>query len=224
MILKVGCRPSPLARIQAAEALEHLRKLGLGFEAEIVSINSSGDTDKLTPLSRVEGSDFFTRQIEAALLCGEIDLAVHSAKDLEDDPLAELETVLLTPVISPHECLVSRNGATLAALRVGSVVGTSSRKRSLAVQAYRPDLVIKDIRGTIQERLARLDRGEYDALIMAHAALIRLGLADRAAEILPAEVIPPHPLQGRLAVQVRRADERFEIIRSRTTMASGKQG
>ena len=208
-MLKVGTRPSPLAVIQTREAIDFLYRSGIDAEMDVVLIASDGDLDKTTPFANIEGSDFFTRQLEEALRRGEIDIAVHSAKDLEDAPPMDLTTAVLTPSLSPHECLVVRKAATLRTLPVGSILGTSSQKRAEAIRRFRPDLRIKDIRGTIQERVAQLDSGDYDALIMAHAALIRLGLEQRIAEIIPPEIIPPHPLQGRLALQVRSSDEKL---------------
>lgn len=213
MRCKVGTRPSRLAQVQVEEALAFLGSRGVFLEAEIITIESDGDRDKATPFSKKEGGNFFTRTIEAALLRGEVDLAVHSAKDLEDDPPAGLVS-FLTPCLSAEECLVTRGLGTLRMLPSGSIVGTSSCKRKEALARQRSDLVVKDIRGTIEERLTKLDHGEYDALIMARAALIRLGLEDRISEVLSTDLFPPHPLQGRLALQIRSDHEGLrEIIR-----------
>ncbi len=198
-IFRAGTRPSRLALAQVKE-IEAL--LG-GVILEPVLIQTSGDRDKTTPLREVEGSDFFTRQIEEALINGEIDLAVHSAKDLEDTMPAGLEISACTASISPHECLVSRAGKRLAALPAGSVVGTSSSSRFRALAALRPDVTVKDLRGTIEERLRQLFADAYDAIIIAHAALIRLGYERLISEVIPQHIMPAHPLQGRLAVQIR---------------------
>lgn len=208
--LRLGARPSRLAVKQAEEIVRSLPSIGF----EIVSISTWGDADKRTPLSRMEESNFFTREIEDALLCGEIDVAVHSAKDLEEDIPEDLTIAAMTGSISPYECLVSRMGQTLDELPAGAIVGTSSVKRREAILKYRSDLVVKDIRGNIDERLGKLDSGDFDAIIVAHAALIRLGLADRASQIIPADIIIPHPLQGRLAIQVRKdRKDLLEIFR-----------
>lgn len=171
---------------------------------ETVLIKTQGDMDKVTPLSLLEGSDFFTREIEHALLEGSIDAAVHSAKDLEEVLPRQLILAAVTASISQFECLVSRGDIKLHQLSSGSIVGTSSRKRKEALSAYRADLEVRDIRGTIQERLIQLDAGIYDAIIVAHAALLRLELENRIAQIIPQEIIPAHPLQGRLAVEIHR--------------------
>jgi hydroxymethylbilane synthase len=211
MKLRVGTRPSELALKQVKE----IARAVPAVEFEIVPIETKGDIDKTTPLSSVEASDFFTQQIEEALLDGSIDAAVHSAKDLEENVPAELVIAALTRSVSPYECLVSRNGRTLKELPEDAVVGTSSINRKEAILKFRNDLVVKDIRGDIKERLRQLDEGHYDAIVVAHAALIRLGYEDRITEIILPSMIEPHPLQGRLAVQVRRDRPAIaEIFRS----------
>ncbi len=197
--IKVGTRPSPLALKQIEEVRGRLPWL----QMEIVSIKTRGDKDKTSILLDKEDSDFFTHEIEEALIAGDIDIAIHSAKDLESDIPEELIIAAVTPSLSPFECLVSRGNLTLQKLPSGARVGTSSRKRKEALMRFRPDLVIKYIRGNIDERLAQLDCGEFDAIIIAHAALIRLKLEYRITQIIPKEIIEPHPLQGRIAIQIR---------------------
>jgi hydroxymethylbilane synthase len=210
-ILKIGSRPSRLAIKQ----VEEIKLLLPGIEVKAVPIETKGDRDKTTPLSGVEGTDFFTREIEEALIEGRIDAAVHSAKDLEETQPEGLTIVAMTGSLSPHDCLVSQSGKSLKKLPPGSRVGTSSQKRKESVIKYRPDLVVQDIRGNVEERLAQLDAGSFDAVIVAHAALIRLGLEYRIAEIIPRNIIEPHPLQGALAVQVRKdREDLIEIFRS----------
>ena len=204
--LKVGTRSSRLALRQ----VEEIKCLMPFVSFEIILIDTIGDKDKTTPLSKMEGKDFFTRDIEEALLTGRIDVAVHSAKDLEEMMPEELTIACMTASISTHECLVSRNEKSLRDLPSLSRIGTSSRKRKEAILKYRNDLVVKDIRGNIDERFAQLDRGDFDAIIVAHAALIRLGLEDRISQVIPETIIEPHPLQGILAVQVR--EDRQDLI------------
>ncbi len=205
--LRVGTRPSLLAIRQVKEIQDLLPPVRF----ELVTIETEGDKDKLTSISGIEGSDFFTRQIEEALLAGVIDAAIHSAKDLEDTMPKELTIIAVTKTISPYDCLISRDNRTLAQLGAGSVVGTSSRSRKESILKYRNDLIVKDLRGNIDERLKKLDNGEFDAIIVAHAALIRLGYGERIAEIIPKDVVKPHPLQGSLAIQIRR--ERKDLIK-----------
>lgn len=200
LTLRIGTRPSPLAVKQVVEINIPLPSAHF----EIVKIDTEGDRNKTTPLDRMEGTDFFTRDIEDALLEGRIDAAVHSAKDLEDSVPEGLVIAATTRSISPYDCLVSRSRYRLKTLPARSIIGTSSRNRKEAILKYRKDLLLRDIRGNTGERLERLDRGEFDAIIVAHAALIRLGREDHFFEVIPEEIIKPHPLQGRLAVQVRK--------------------
>jgi len=186
----------------AIKQVEEIKDLLPGINFETVAISTKGDRDKKASISLTEGTNFFTEEIEAALLRGDVDIAVHSAKDLEDEPPEGLVIAATTASISPHDCLVSRSGLPLDALPKGAVVGTSSRKRREVVLKFRNDLKVKDIRGDINERLTRLDNGEFDAIIVAHAALIRLGYEGRIAQIIPDDIAAPHPLQGRLAIQV----------------------
>ncbi|MFA5146823.1 MAG: hydroxymethylbilane synthase [Candidatus Omnitrophota bacterium] len=207
LTLKIGTRPSPLA----VKQVEEIKSLLPSVRFEVMRIKTRGDTDKTSSLAGREDSDFFTREIEEALLDGRIDAAVHSAKDLETVMPRKLCIAATTRSISHFECLVSREGLTLERLPAGAIVGTSSRKRKEAVIRFRPDLVVKDIRGNIDERLEQLDSGKFDAIIVAHAALIRLGLEHRITEIIPRQIIEPHPLQGSLAVQVR--TDRKDLLR-----------
>ncbi|MFZ5800301.1 MAG: hydroxymethylbilane synthase [Candidatus Omnitrophota bacterium] len=205
--VRLGSRPSRLASIQADEIISRFPNLSF----QKIFIATDGDLDKTTPLSKTEGSDFFTRQLEQALIDNKIDAAVHSAKDLAEVMPPQLMTAVVTLSLSPYECLVSQGGKKINELPSGARVGTSSQKRQAALRRYRQDLIICDLRGDIEERLQQLDEGRFDAIIMAHAALIRLGYENRIAEIISSEIIPPHPLQGSLAVQVRRDDE--EMLR-----------
>jgi len=172
------------------------------FSFEAVPIKTAGDRDKLTPLSVFEKSDFFTYEIEKALLNGTIDAALHSAKDLEEMPPVGLVVAAMTRSISASECLISKEGLGLDKLPLNSVIGTSSRARRASIIRFRRDLKVKDIRGNVDERIGQLDAGGFDAIIVAHAALIRLGYEDRISEIIPQDIVRPHPLQGRLSVQV----------------------
>jgi hydroxymethylbilane synthase len=203
--LSLGARPSRLSLKQADE----IKGIFPGIDFEVVTYQTRGDGDKHTPFTQFEGGDFFTRQLEEALLKKEIDVAVHSAKDLEENPLFGLTIAAITASISHYECLVSRGNRLLAELKPGSRIATSSSKRKIALLGYRSDLKICAVRGNIEERLYQLDTGKFDALIVAHAALIRLGLENRIAEIISPAIIPAHPLQGCLALQVRSDNQRW---------------
>ncbi len=198
--IKVGARPSLLALKQVKEIQRLLPEL----KFDVIPIETKGDKDKTRALRLEENTDFFTYEIERALLDRHIDVAVHSAKDLEENMPRDLTIAAMTKSISRYDCLVSRGNFTLDTLPTGSIVGTSSENRKSWVSCYRSDLVTLDIRGNIDERLAQLDKGYFDAVIIAHAALLRLGYENRISQIIPLDVIQPHPLQGRLAAQVRK--------------------
>jgi hydroxymethylbilane synthase len=183
--------------------VDEVKRLLPSIRFDVVSIETGGDKDKLTPLSAIDGADIFTREIESALLSGFIDAAIHSAKDLEEDPPAGLMIAAMTKSISPYDALVSKDNLTLEGLPSGAVIGTSSIKRKNDILNFRSDLVVKDIRGNIDERLRQLDDGHFDAVIIAYAALVRLGYQDRAVEVISSDIVAPHPLQGRLAIQIR---------------------
>jgi len=203
-LYKIGTRSSPLALKQVEEILDALIEFYPAIKTQIVFIDTYGDRDKNTPISDVEGSDFFTKEIDEALLKGEIDLAVHSAKDLPDNLREGLITVAITNGIDSHDVLVSKRGLRLDELPQGAVIGTSSRRRKEGLKRFRPDLNVVDIRGNIGERLTKLNNTDLDGIVTAGCALLRLGLERMITQIIPFEIIEPHPLQGALAVVTRR--------------------
>ncbi len=208
---KIGTRTSSLALKQVEEVLGALKKFYPAVGISIVGIDTYGDKDKTTPVSKIEGSDFFTREIDEALLNGKIDFAVHSAKDLADNLREGLVIAAITDSIDPYDVLVSKSGLRLDELRYGAKIGTSSLRRKRQLKNYRKDFQIVDIRGNIEERLRKLDETDLDAIVIAAAGLIRLGLENRITQRIPSDILRPHPLQGRLAVEARRDDE--DIIR-----------
>ena len=205
--IRAGTRPSLLALRQ----VEEIKRCFKDISFDPVTIKTKGDRDKITSLTSRENSNFFTDELQGALLNREIDIAIHSAKDLEEDIPPELIIAATTKSINEFDCLVSRQNFTLDALPVNSRIGTSSINRRKGIMNYRKDLVCKDIRGNIEERLAQLERGDFDAVVVAYAALIRLGLEASISQIIPFEIIKPHPLQGRLAIQVLR--ERKDLVK-----------
>jgi len=190
-----------------AQVREVVEKLGVK-EIAIKIYNTSGDLDKVTPIEKVEGTDFFTDKIEQALLGHEIDLAVHSAKDLPETIHEGLAIAVITRSIDPSDVLVSRGNFKLGELPQGARVGTSSGRRKKQLLQVRPDLEVADLRGNLDERLEKLDRGEYDAIVVAAAGLIRLGLAERITERLPFETAKG---QGALALEIRKEDQELEL-------------
>ncbi len=200
-VVRIGSRGSPLARLQVEEVLRLLKKKGIRFSCQFQYFETRGDKDKKTPLSTNPADDFFTDELDAALVSGEIDLAVHSAKDLPQELRPQLILFALTPSLDDTDAFVGKGR--LADLPKGARVGASSASRQQAVRAVNPRVQVVDVRGTIEERLSQLDQGKIDGLIVATCALKRLGLQKRIKEIMTWEATP---LQGQLAVVGRRVD------------------
>lgn len=207
--VRIGLRSSELSRAQLGEISGLLKALSPDFEYEPVLMSSPGDRDKKTPLPLVKSEDFFTRDIDNALLAHEIDLAVHSAKDLPSELPAGLVVAARTPALVPWDCLVSRGNLSISQLPAGARVGTSSARRAECLRKARPDLCVAEIRGDVPARIAQLDDGAYDALVLAAVGLIRLALEDRISEILPPDVMETAEGQGSLALVVRKTDNRL---------------
>jgi len=211
-IYRIGTRRSPLALKQVEEVLGTLRKSYPEFKAEIVGIDTYGDRDRTTPISEIEGSDFFTREIDDALLKGEIDFAVHSAKDLPDIIPEGLMIAAITKSIDPYDALVSKEGLRIDELPKGAKIGASSMRRKMQLKKYREDFQIIDIRGGIQERLEKLDKDSLDAIVIASCALMRLGLENKITQRIPFSILKPHPLQGSLAIEIREDDYKLKNL------------
>jgi hydroxymethylbilane synthase len=208
----VGSRGSRLALRQAEIALEALRKVHPEAEFEVRTIRTTGDQAKGS-LSEIGGRGVFVIEIERALLAGEIDIAVHSLKDLPTDETPGLAIAAVLPREDPRDVLVSRRGAKLNELVHGALVGTGSPRRAVQLVAMRPDLRIADIRGNVDTRISKVESGDYDAVVLAAAGLVRLGWPDRAAQTFDPEEMLPAPGQGALAVQVRTDDpETFAAV------------
>lgn len=203
---KIGTRSSPLALIQVDEVIGLVRTKHPEFISEKVLFTTCGDRDKQTPISSIEGSDFFTREIDRALLDGLIDCAVHSAKDLPDTLPDGLAVAAITPCVDPHDALVSKTNLQIHELPRNARIGTSSNRRKTQLKEYRDDFVLVDIRGNIGERLDLLDHTCLDAVIIAACALIRLSLEHRITQRLPLRWFTTHSMQGKLAVVVRSDD------------------
>ncbi|MFN4245233.1 MAG: glutamyl-tRNA reductase [Brevinematia bacterium] len=207
----IGSRKSKLAQKQVEEFFSMISKKipSLKVRFEVKYFDTTGDLDKETPIYKIEGSDFFTDIIEEKLEKGEIDIAIHSAKDLPDIHKDNLITISITESIDKTDCLVLRRDLknySINTIPSNSIIGVSSRRRIEQLKKIRPDLLTKDIRGNIEERLSKLDNGEYDGIIMATIALKRLGLEDRISEVLPTTIFDTNPLQGSLAIQIRKED------------------
>jgi hydroxymethylbilane synthase len=210
----VGTRASPLARAQTTCVVDALVSAHSGLTCEVIAIVTEGDRTQATgePLPAIGGKGLFTLELERALREGEIDVAVHSLKDLPTELATDLRMGAVCLREDARDCLVSRAGLTLAALSEGAVVGTSSLRREAQLRALRPDLEIRSIRGNVDTRIGKVRAGEYDAAVLAAAGIRRLGLDSEVADWLSPEVILPAPGQGALAVQCRAGDERVAEV------------
>ncbi|HKP72805.1 MAG TPA: hydroxymethylbilane synthase, partial [Pyrinomonadaceae bacterium] len=209
----IGSRGSKLALWQAEWVKSRLTELRPQTEIRIEIIKTSGDVMRDVPLAVIGGKGVFTKELEEALLAEEIDLAVHSLKDLPTTLPDNLAIAAVTEREDPRDALILREGvagndASLRTLPHGAVVGTSSLRRQAQLKHLRPDVSIKDLRGNVDTRLRKLDEGGYDAIILASAGLRRLGFAHRInAAIAPAEMLPAVG-QGALGIETRAADVR----------------
>jgi len=195
------------------EILCSLKRFYPDITMDIIKIDTYGDRNKHTPISEIEGGDFFTKEIDEALLNRKIDFAIHSAKDLPEVIPDGLCVAGITESIDPYDVLVSKSGLKLDELPHKARIGTSSQCRKEALKKLRPDFEIVDIRGNIEERLSKLDNDKnLDAIVIAAAGLIRLGLEQRISQKIPFEILKPHPLQGRLAVMARKNDEEIQSL------------
>ncbi len=202
----IGTRGSALALAQAQRVASLLEAAWPGLRAELRVIRTEGDIDKASPLTAIGGRGVFTAGVQAALLSGEVDIAVHSAKDL---PAIEPETLVLAAFPEredPRDVVVSRHGVGLADLPPTPRIGTSSRRRAMQVSLLRPDACTVELRGNIDTRLRKSESADYDAIVLAAAGLTRMGWADRAVEWLPLDTFVPAPGQGALGVEARAGD------------------
>ncbi|MEM2610903.1 MAG: hydroxymethylbilane synthase [Candidatus Bathyarchaeia archaeon] len=202
---RIGTRGSALALAQTEQVLRKLRALDPSLPLETVIIRTSGDR------GHRETRGAFVKELQHALLEGEIDLAVHSLKDLPTDPVPGLRLAAVLEREDPRDALIARNGWTWATLPPGARIGTGSPRRTAQLRALRPDLVYLPLVGNVDTRLRRLDEGRYEAIVLAMAGLIRLGRADRATEVFPLEQLLPAPGQGAIALEIRADDERARM-------------
>lgn len=204
--LTLGTRGSALARWQTAWVTARLCHARPGLDCQTKLFTTSGDRILDKPLPEIGGKGLFTEELENALRSGEIDLAVHSLKDLPIDDASGLAIGAICKREDARDALISRSGSTLASLPPGARVGTSSLRRSAQLLAARPDLALLSLRGNVDTRIRKAMNGEYDAIVLAAAGVLRLGLGEHIAEYLPFDVMLPAPGQGALAVQCRADD------------------
>lgn len=210
--LRLGTRGSQLARWQADWVADQLRTLGQRIE--IIEVSTRGDLQQAGPISAIVDADtsvpggqgVFTKEIQRSLLDGEVDLAVHSLKDLPTTPVEGLSIAAIPPRAPLADVLISPIATRIAELPQGARVGTGSFRRKAQLLNRRPDLVVSDLRGNVETRLRKLDEGEHDAILLAEAGLSRLGWTDRLAGRIPPEELLPAPGQGALGIECRTDD------------------
>ncbi|MFZ7165268.1 hydroxymethylbilane synthase [Avibacterium avium] len=205
-LLKIATRRSPLALWQANYIKDRLTQLYPQLTVELVPMVTKGDVILDTPLAKIGGKGLFVKELENALLNGEADIAVHSMKDVPMQFPAGLGLSVICKREDPRDAFVSNSYRTLDELPEGAVVGTSSLRRQCQLKALRPDLNIQSLRGNVGTRLSKLDNGDYDAIILASAGLIRLGMADRIASFIDTETSLPAAGQGAVGIECRTDD------------------
>lgn len=220
----VGSRRSKLALTQTNWVIQQLKNLGLPFEFEVKEIVTKGDRILDVTLSKVGGKGLFVKEIEEALLTQEIDMAIHSMKDMPA-LLPEGLTIGCVPIREDHrDVLISKDGKTFEELREGAIVGTSSLRRSAQLLAKRPDIQIKWIRGNVDTRLQKLKEEDYDAIILAAAGLKRLGWSSEVVtQYLDDSLCVPAVGQGALSIECRADDEELlQALQSFTNVETDK--
>ncbi|HKY13867.1 MAG TPA: hydroxymethylbilane synthase [Microthrixaceae bacterium] len=200
-LVRLATRGSPLARWQADHVAERLRAAHAGLEVELVTVSTEGDRRRDVPLAEIGGKGVFVKEVQASVLDGRADFAVHSAKDL---PAETPNGLVIGAVPERGDARDALVGSTLADLGSGATVATGSRRRACQLLDLRPDLEIVDLRGNIDTRMAKV--GEVDAVVVAFAALVRLGRDAEATEVLTPEVMLPQVGQGALAIEARADD------------------
>ena len=210
--LKIATRQSPLALWQANYVKDRLQQLYPDLTIELVPMVTKGDVILDSPLAKIGGKGLFVKELENALLTKEADIAVHSMKDVPMQFPEGLGLAVICQREDPRDAFVSHSYRTFTELPQGAVVGTSSLRRQCQLKALRPDLDIRSLRGNVGTRLSKLDNGDYDAIILASAGLIRLGLADRIASFIDVEQSLPAAGQGAVGIECRTDDVQVHAL------------
>jgi len=211
-VLRIATRKSPLALWQAEFVKAELERCHPQLTVELVTMVTKGDKILDTPLAKIGGKGLFVKELETAMLEGRADIAVHSMKDVPMDFPPGLGLQVICEREDPRDAFVSNTYENIAQLPKGSVVGTSSLRRQCQLRAARPDLVVRDLRGNVGTRLGKLDNGEYDAIILAAAGLIRLKLNQRIAAFMEPEESLPAVGQGAVGIECRENDSRIHQL------------
>ena len=206
-LVRIATRKSALALWQAEFVKAQLEHFHADVRVELVPMSTQGDIILDTPLAKIGGKGLFVKELEQAMLDGRADIAVHSMKDVPVEFPEGLELYTICEREDPRDAFVSNNFANLNELPQGAIVGTSSLRRQCQIKALRPDLDIRDLRGNVNTRLGKLDDGQYDAIILAAAGLIRLKMESRIADYIEPEVSLPANGQGAVGIECRIDDE-----------------
>ena len=205
-VLRIATRKSPLAMWQAEHIQSRLEAMHPGLTVELVTFTTQGDKILDVPLAKIGGKGLFVKELEVAMLDGRADIAVHSMKDVPMEFPEGLELGVICTRENPLDAFVSNTYRSISELPQGAVVGTSSLRRQCQLQQQRPDLVVRSLRGNVQTRLSKLDAGEFDAIILAAAGLLRMEMDARIASFIPAEESLPAGGQGALGIEWRTGD------------------
>ncbi|QSX34063.1 hydroxymethylbilane synthase [Shewanella avicenniae] len=211
-LIRIATRKSPLAMWQAEFVKAELERIHPGLQVELLPMSTKGDIILDTPLAKVGGKGLFVKELEVAMLEGQADIAVHSMKDVPVEFPEGLGLQVICKREDPRDAFVSNTYKSLAELPQGAVVGTSSLRRQCQLRESRPDLVIKDLRGNVGTRLSKLDAGDYDAIILAAAGLIRLELKERITSYIETSESLPANGQGAVGIECRTDDERVKAL------------
>lgn len=210
--LRIATRKSPLALWQANHVRDALMARNPGLDVELFTMTTQGDKILDTPLAKVGGKGLFVKELELGILEGRADLAVHSMKDVPVEFPKGLGLAAILEREDPRDVLISNIFSSIDTLPEGARVGTSSLRRQCQLRARRPDLEVLDLRGNVNTRLAKLDNGDYDAILLAAAGVKRMGWEDRITELLPPEQFLPAIGQGAIGIEIRVADERVSRV------------
>ena len=210
--VRIATRKSALALWQAEFVKAELERHHPHVDVELVTMTTKGDIILDTPLAKVGGKGLFVKELEQAMLEGRADIAVHSMKDVPVEFPEGLELHTICEREDPRDAFVSNHYADIGSLPAGAVVGTSSLRRQCQLKARRPDLDIRDLRGNVNTRLAKLDDGQYDAIILAAAGLIRLEMSDRIRSFISAEESLPANGQGAVGIECRSDDDTIKAL------------
>lgn len=211
-VVRIATRKSALALWQAEYVKAELEKFHNDITVELVPMTTKGDIILDTPLAKVGGKGLFVKELEIAMLEDRADIAVHSMKDVPVEFPEGLGLEVICPREDPRDAFVSNTIENFESLPQGAVVGTSSLRRQCQIKAIRPDLIIKDLRGNVNTRLKKLDAGEYDAIILAAAGLLRLEMPERIQEYIAPEFMLPANGQGAVGIECRINDEKIKAL------------